>query len=228
MTPSAKEAGDTDGGAGRRRGRPTRRSGVADLTPAEIVQASLDVVRSDGLTGLTVRKVAAVLHVSPMALYQHFPDKKRLIDVVVDAVLGEVRRRPRGSEPWADWLVAQALETMRVFRLYPGTAAHTLDRGIFGHGRNSLLVADQIFAVLLDAGFDQQSALTIYTTCFCFIAGLVHTNLELPIDLSADAFPSIGALAPHAVESLQPETIAEYGLRCLLAGVAARPLTGKP
>jgi hypothetical protein len=38
--------------------------------------------------------------------------------------------------------------------------------------------------------------LTIYTTCFCFIAGLVHTNLELPEDLSAEAFPTIDLTAP--------------------------------
>jgi hypothetical protein len=71
-----------------------------------------------------------------------------------------------------------------------------------------------------DVPFDQRRALTVYTTCFCFIAGLVHTNLELPEDLSAEAFPTIGALAPHSVNDLQPEAIAEYGLRCLLAGMA--------
>lgn len=221
MTPKTHHAARADAGLPRRRGRPTRRSGVADLSRAEIIQASLDCVRDDGIKALTVRKVATALSVSPMSLYQHFPDKNALLEAVVDAALGEVRRQPRGDEPWTDWMVAQALESMRVFQNYPGTAAHILDRGIFGYGHQSMELADNIFAVLLDAGFDQRCALKIYTTCFCFVAGLVHTNVELPNGLSAQEFPAIGTLSPDAIDGLEPEGIARYGLRCLLAGVAA-------
>jgi hypothetical protein len=221
VTPAANHPSGSATESPRRRGRPTLRSGVADLTRAEIVQASLDCVRNDGLKALTVRKVATALRVSPMALYQHFPDKKRLIEAVVDAALGDVRQQPRGDGPWTDWMVAQALESMRVFQAYPGIAAHILDQGIFGYGHQSLRLADQIFAVLLDAGFDQRGALKIYTTCFCFVAGLVHTSVELPIGLSVEEFPAIGALTASAVRGLEVEGIAQYGLGCLLAGVVA-------
>lgn len=178
-------------------------------------------MRDDGIKALTVRKVAIALRVSPMALYQHFPDKSALLEAVVDVALGEVRQQPRGDEPWTDWMVAQALESMRVFQRYPGTAAHILDRGIFGYGHQSMELADKIFAVIRDAGFDQRSALKIYTTCFCFVAGLVHTTVELPTGLSAQEFPAIGTLSPRAVKGLDAQSIAEYGLRCLLAGVAS-------
>ncbi|OBH13960.1 hypothetical protein A5692_12040 [Mycobacterium sp. E342] len=221
MTSRADDSPATAAEAPRRRGRPTRRSGVADLSHAEIIQASLECVRSDGLKALTIRKVATLLQVSPMALYQHFPDKRRLNEAVVDAALSEVRQQPRGDEPWTDWLVSQALESMRVFQVYPGTAAHILDHGIFGYGHQSMRIADQIFAVLLEAGFDQRSALKIYTTCLCFVAGLIHTNVELPVGISAREFPAIGALTRQAVKGLDAEHIAEYGLRCLLTGVAA-------
>ncbi len=185
------------------------------------MKASLECVRRDGLKALTIRKVASALDVSPMALYQHFPDKQRLNDAVVDAALAEVRHQPRGTEPWTDWLVAQALETMKVFQAYPGTAAYLLDHGFWGYGRRATLLADQIFAVLLEAGFDQRNALKIYTTCFCFVAGIVHTNVELPLGISAKEFPAIGGLTRRAVKGLDAEHIAEYGLRCVLVGVTA-------
>lgn len=100
-------------------------------------------------------------------------------------------------------MVAQALASMQVFQSYPGTAVHILDRGIFGYGHQSMELADNIFAVLLDAGFDQRSALKIDTTCFCFIAGLVDTNVEAPNDLSAQEFPAIGMPSPDAFDGLE-------------------------
>jgi AcrR family transcriptional regulator len=51
------------------------------------VTAALELVRSDGLSAVTLREVARRLEVSPAAIYRHFPDR--------DAVLGEVARTAR-------------------------------------------------------------------------------------------------------------------------------------
>jgi AcrR family transcriptional regulator len=198
----------------RRRGRPTLRSGVADLTREEIVGSSLQIVRSDGLSAITVRRVADNLRVSPMALYQHFADKQSLIEAVVDAAIGEIRPPARDEMSWREWMIAQALETMVVFRAYPGVAAYVLGRGAFGLGDASMRIADGIIALLFEAGFARAEALQLYVTCFCFVAGLVHGNTELPAAIPADQFPSLAALASGPQIDLD---VAE-ALRTLLAG----------
>ena len=52
-----------------------------------------------------MRRVAAALDVAPMALYRYVPGKAELLDVMVDAVLGEPAPPPRatGARGWSAW-----------------------------------------------------------------------------------------------------------------------------
>ena len=210
----------------RRRGRPTRRSGVADLSRDEITQAALDIARTSGLAGITVRLVATRLHVSPMAMYQHFADKSAIVDAVVNAAMGEIQQPPRDRDtPWTEWLIAQALEAIRVFRAYPGLTAFALDRGAYGVGDASLRIADGILEVLLDVGFSETDALRIYLTCFSFVTGQMHTHNDSPSlgDGPAETgrFPSLRRVAVAYGPETTSDAVLEYGLRRLIAGIVA-------
>jgi len=54
-----------------------------------VVSTAIAVVDQEGLTTLTMNRVAAQLDVTTMALYRYVPGKEELIDVMIDKTFGE-------------------------------------------------------------------------------------------------------------------------------------------
>jgi TetR/AcrR family tetracycline transcriptional repressor len=52
-----------------------------------IVRAALALMARKGLDGVTMRALAARLHIKGASLYHHFPNKQVLIDHMADALL---------------------------------------------------------------------------------------------------------------------------------------------
>jgi AcrR family transcriptional regulator len=69
-------------------GRPAR------ISRATIAAAALKIVNAEGVAGLTMRRVAHILGVAPMATYRHVRDKDELLVLLLDSVYRE-RRTPR-------------------------------------------------------------------------------------------------------------------------------------
>lgn len=53
------------------------------MTRDRILSAAKTVLATEGLDGLTIRRVAKEAKLSPMALYRHFPDKDALLDALM-------------------------------------------------------------------------------------------------------------------------------------------------
>jgi AcrR family transcriptional regulator len=60
------------------------------LTRAQIVQAAMELLDSEGIAGLSMRKLAARLGSGATSLYWHVQTKDDLIELVVDETYGEV------------------------------------------------------------------------------------------------------------------------------------------
>src|SRR5262245_653665 len=73
-----------------------KRGPKAKIALRDVIAAAIAIVDREGLSALTTRRVAESLGISPMSLYTHVPGKDELLDVMVDAVLGEIVR-PRGA-----------------------------------------------------------------------------------------------------------------------------------
>ncbi|ASR39319.1 hypothetical protein BAY61_15450 [Prauserella marina] len=103
------------GSAARRRGpKPA-------LSVEQIVRAAIEIADIDGLTGLSMRKVADWLGVGTMSLYTYVPGKAELVSLMLDAVdaRGELPHTVDGgwreqTAAWAreDWLLYQRHEWM--------------------------------------------------------------------------------------------------------------------
>lgn len=99
------------------RSRPTRGPKPA-VTPADVVQAAMQIAGEDGLAAVTMHAVAARLGFTTMALYRYFPNKEALLDAVVDAGMG---RPPSPPEPRLGWRaevarIAHAIRAMMCAR----------------------------------------------------------------------------------------------------------------
>lgn len=60
------------------------------LTPARVIAAAMGLADAEGLSALTMRRLAADLCVEPMSLYHHVPGKDHLLDGLTNAVLTEI------------------------------------------------------------------------------------------------------------------------------------------
>ena len=60
------------------------------LSRERILKKALQLIDEEGLEGLSMRRIAAELNATPMALYNHVPNKDALLSGVVDLLLDEI------------------------------------------------------------------------------------------------------------------------------------------
>lgn len=97
---------------GRRRGpRPK-------LSVEQITHTAIRLADAEGLTAVSMRRIAEKLGVSAMSLYTYVPGKAELIDLMVDATLGEAGRRFE-ARGWRERLTAIARERWALYHRHP-------------------------------------------------------------------------------------------------------------
>jgi AcrR family transcriptional regulator len=82
------------------RPEPPSRPAPSPLSRDRIVQAAIELADADGLEAVSLRKVAAALGAGPMRLYGYLSTKEELLDLMVDAVYGEI---PTPESAGGDW-----------------------------------------------------------------------------------------------------------------------------
>jgi AcrR family transcriptional regulator len=216
---------------------------ATSLSRRTILAAALTVADAEGAEALTMRRVAAELGSStPMSLYRYVGSKDGLVDLMLDAVYGEIEVPAQPSGDWRADLESLALRTWAVIstHLWFGQLVHT--RPPFGP--NALRYFDFRFAALEPLGLDADGMGRIAAAVDGYLIGLAlalaeenrmrqRTGLLTDQQLKAAAEPFIEpllasgrypAFARWARDhtSNQPAGDVEYTLACLLDGIAAR------
>jgi AcrR family transcriptional regulator len=122
-----------------------------------ILEAAGEAFEREGLDGLSMRKVAAKVGLTPMALYRHYADKQALVDAITLEGLEAWRARVsrvRGDDPlqWlekmGDAFLDFALQEPRrfeaAFLLRANSARQFPDDFIAGRSPPVAMVSDQI------------------------------------------------------------------------------------
>ena len=112
----------------------TRASEGAPLGREEIVAGAIRVTKAVGLDHLTMRALAAELGVTPMALYHHVPNKDALLQLVADAVIGEIDVPPPDVGPWDVRLAVLARDLRARVSAFPGVGAYLLGSDVLTPG----------------------------------------------------------------------------------------------
>lgn len=84
---------------------------IAPTDRGRIVAAAAALADADGLSGLSMRKVAAELRVSPMRLYGYVATKDELLDLMADSVYGEIAAALGDRAEWEEALRTIAVAT---------------------------------------------------------------------------------------------------------------------
>lgn len=127
------------------------------LNRATVVRAAVGLADREGLDVVSMRRVAELLDVVPMALYKHVADKDDLLDGMVDAVIDGFRRpEGRSADDWKATVRDTVLGARRELAAHPWArrAIETRTRrtpAVLGH-------MEAVTSLLLAAGFSADLA----------------------------------------------------------------------
>ncbi|MBU8899110.1 TetR/AcrR family transcriptional regulator [Corallococcus sp. H22C18031201] len=225
------------------RPEPAPRPKPEPLSRERIVRAALTLADTEGLASVSVRKVAAALDAGPMRLYGYVSTKEELLELMVDAVYGElVAEGPlRGS--WREALRAMAQRTRRAAHAHPWLVDLLVGR--IHLGPHALAYLEAALAALDGApGFETVDAiLQAVGTVNAFVIGAIRneasersaeresgmtkkewqhaTSPYLERMVATGRFPMLGKVMREATHP-SFDVAFDQGLDCILEGLATR------
>jgi AcrR family transcriptional regulator len=174
---------------------------MARLDRDSVLRAGLQLAEDSGLESVTLRRLAAQIGVTPMALYRHVAGKEDLLDGMTDLLYAELDIPALEGDWWSE-LAALARSTRHVLLAHPATAP-LFTRPLAGP--NSVKLGEALLGTLHRAGFDQPEAEELHTQLSQMVFALV-----LP-EIHADSKPRPARDAAF-----------ERGIELLHAGLLAR------
>jgi AcrR family transcriptional regulator len=193
------------------------------LSEDAIVKAALKIIRRKGAAALTMRDLADVLGVSPMAAYYYVEGKDDLLRLVGNHVWAEVEVPPAGAEPWYERLRAAVIAEREAVNQYRGL----YDAVLYLDVEQKRRVEDAELDIFLDAGFDPAKALPAFRYLMSWVAG--HSSLEVGMrDRQRRRPPSHFSKATHiqfdpqSSPKLEVDDYFRFGLDTMIAGLRAQ------
>jgi AcrR family transcriptional regulator len=149
------------------------------LSRERVLRAAIAHADAGGLEALTMRTLAELLDVAPMALYRHVADKDDLIDAMVDAVFTEIGVPSGGG----DWRTAMR---RRAIAVRDALSRHRWAIGLMESRRHpgpaNLRHHDAVIGRLRAAGFSVEMTAHAYSLLDAYLYGFALTTMSLPFD----------------------------------------------
>lgn len=238
----------------RRGQRHLPRKAVA-LSRDEIVRVAIKVADAEGPGAVSMRRIARELNAGTMSLYWHIVSKEELLDLMLDAVEGD-RENPEPSGDWRRDMRESARATRQSLHEHPWMMDFIGGRPPVGP--KSLRNVERTLAYFDGLGLELPMAIDIATTVGTYVLGAVLREVQEGRSeaFTQQAFGEMTeperqeALAeftermrasgryPHLAELISarydPDAAEtrdarfEFGLDCLLDGIAARISAHRP
>lgn len=213
-----------------------RPRGRRPLTRERVLEEALALVDEQGLDALTMRALAARLHVEAMSLYNHVPGKQGLYDGIRGLLWDEVGRALESGQSWQQSLrsVARCLRAIACGHPHAFTlimSGTTLDERMLRTAARGLEMLDE-------GGFDRDHAAKTLNAVIHY--GLGYATMELSLraagapaqagdgeletivrltrTLPGDSPPELVRVARDCC-ARDPDEQFEFGLDALLAGL---------
>ena len=212
-----------------RRSRPSK----APLSRDVIVSTALQILEKDGLSGLSLRRVATALDTGAASLYVYVANLEELHSLMLDQALGAVRLPKAVRSPWQDRL--KTLLRSYFDALYNRRGLAQLAMSTIASGPNSLGIWEMLLGLLKEGGVEDVQAawgvdlLTLHVTAVAAeqslrresgpVLGRVENALSA---VSEEDFPLLFAFK-KALLSGDGATRSEWALGVILAGIVGAP-----
>jgi AcrR family transcriptional regulator len=136
------------------------------LSRERIVDAAIRIIDRDGIEGLSMRALGRECEVEAMSLYRYVANKDELLDAVQEGIVAQMQLATQRS--WLDTLEAAAREFRRVLAEHPRAIALFVRPAATA---GALAALEQVWRVLVKAGFSELDALRAFQALLAFIVG---------------------------------------------------------
>lgn len=201
------------------------------LSSEKIIDHALNILDEEGLEGLSMRKLAAELGVSPRSLYHYFSNKEELLQGVYTKILGELELPDLTQGTWQQRFSCLARSLRRIMLRHASFISYYFR----GHRTSAeeLDVYESIYRLLHQVGVPEDiivehgSVLVIFMVGFCYaelngnFAPVAFTQRRTFAQRQPDRFPLALTLPVPDAEQTS-EAFFEVALGLMLGGIAAQ------
>jgi AcrR family transcriptional regulator len=218
------------------------REPVPALSRERIVHAAIRIADAEGMQAISMRRIAADLGSGAMSLYRHVFSKQDLLDLMLDQAFGEIELPERPSGEWRADLQRVACETRAVLRRHTWLAALLSTRPPLGP--NYIRYFEFALASVACLGPSMLEATRVFGLVYVYTLGFVSyevaeeqnvrqvglTETEKHVLaapyveqlVASGQYPHFARFFEEVTGARQAEDGFEWGLGCLLDGLAAR------
>ena len=209
------------------------------------LRAALEIIDTDGVEGLSMRRLGRALGRDPMSLYRHSATKAELLEAVAESVFAELSVDATDDD-WAGQLRNVARQFRGLALAHPNVVpllvTQPLATPIALRPLGTLRPLEAVLELLVGAGFSEVDALHVYRSFYGFVQGHVLNELQQLVEnhyetydllrlglhrLPIGEFPRIRSLAP-VLAAYDGAAELERGMDILLAGLQAQPSPASP
>ena len=169
------------------------------LSRERVLQAAIARADEGGIATLTMRDLAGVLGVAPMALYRHVANRDDIVDGMVDVVFSEIEL-PRPGPDWKTVMRQRAVSVREALTAHPWAVGLMESRT--NPGPANLRHHDAVIGSLRNAGFPIGMAAHAYSVLDSYIYGFALQQKSLPFDTS----DQIAAVAENMLQQFPAGT----------------------
>jgi TetR/AcrR family transcriptional regulator, tetracycline repressor protein len=209
------------------------------LSREAIVSCAIGLADDEGLEAVTIRRLAQLQGVTPMAMYWHFNDKDSLLDGISESLLAAVKLPEPSDRPWNEQLYDILAAFVEAIRPHPAVAELAMRRMLTSEP--GLALAEQALALLCGAGLTAERAAEVGSFALFATITMVTSQPGRPwtepddeareqmfrhkratIDaLDPARYPHVRAAAPALVRCAEPDEYYAMNLRVLVHGIGA-------
>lgn len=209
--------------------RPVRRA----LSRAQVLEAAVRLADERGIDHLSMRKLAQILGVEAMSLYNHVASKEDLLTGMVDTVIAEIRL-PVTTGDWRAEMADRAEALRGVLARHPWATVLIVSSADIGP--SLLAYTEATIACLLAAGFSVPMTDRAWNAIDSYVYGYTLKEQNFPFEPAEYANAARAYLptldpATHPALRLMTEHVADgrhdgvhdfgFGLRLILDGLEA-------
>jgi AcrR family transcriptional regulator len=205
------------------------------VTRARALTAAVALADKEGISSLSMRRLAQELGIEAMSLYHHVTNKVDILDGMVDLVFAEIELPAEGSD-WKSAMYQRGASMRAAMTRHPW--AISIMEARMAPGPATLRHHNAVLGACRRAGFSVQMAAHAFSLIDSYIYGFVTQEVSLPFDDTSDLNEVVDTMMmpysaedyPHLVELtteyiLQPGysygNEFDYGLRLILDSLEA-------
>ncbi|MFI5776286.1 TetR/AcrR family transcriptional regulator [Nocardia sp. NPDC051570] len=221
--------------------RPPRQPKTSGLSREQIVAAAIELLDTEGLGALSMRKLGAKLGAGATSLYWYVTNKDELLELVLDEMWGEVDLPDPPTTPWREAAGVLAYNLRTTMRAHPWMVE--LTGRMVSLGPNVLRLNERMRRTFHAAGFSGMDVYFASGTVISYVLGQVvpETTFQRrsdrqPADFDtegvmralrdlAGGYPELASDLEQYADTDQEANRAmafDFGLVCVLDGLAAR------